>query len=440
MSAVGWSRPAIFHAVARSRCEANLLPLGGCEHTAEAAGSTELVACVCRRSGAGWMANRGDGLLCMQVVNEADMTLDVINLSGSPSERGRAFGNLRRAQIRSWLDDWLESLALAGISDARAYVGHFIRDTEFMPTIEAYASDLLDELRAMAVGADIPFELLLAAQLMDEEWVYRKATRGSSLGDKCSSFAIRAASSRMWIGQNMDLDAFTDGHQLIVMTAADGGNPATFVFTVGGLVALLGVNARRIAVCVNYLPQLPTSTRGLPVAFVIRKALQSNTLDEAASFVKSVPHAVGQHYLMADTSDIRSLEASATGVHQFSAGSDHVLHTNHPLAPANIALADAPNGANSQARLSALTNRLGGSIPSLTELQAALSSSDDPLNPVCRTPPSDAERKRSTNVNGFTTGSVIMSLDRETPEIAAWVSKGPPSLRGYEEVHWHGTN
>lgn len=383
----------------------------------------------------GGIAVLPDRFAC-KFVNEVDMILDVINLSGSPSERGRAFGNLRRAQIQSWLDDWLESLALAGISDPRAYAGDFIRDTEFMPTIEAYASEILHELRAMAVGADIPFELLLAAQLMDEEWVYRKATRGFPLGDKCSSFAIRAASSRMWIGQNMDLDAFTDGHQLIVRTSADGGKPATLVFTVGGLIALLGVNARRIAVCVNYLPQLPTSTRGLPVAFVIRKALQSNTLDEAASFVMSVPHAVGQHYLMADTSNIRSLEASAAGVQEFSEGSDHVLHTNHPLAPANIAVADAPNGANSEARLSALASRLGGSIPSLSELQAALSSSDDRLNPVCRTAPNDADRKKSNNINGFTTGSVIMSLDKEKAEIDAWVSKGPPSLRGYEEVCW----
>lgn len=368
------------------------------------------------------------------------MVLDIIDLSGSPSERGRAFGNLRRAQIHAWLDDWLASLALAGISDPRAYAGRFIRDTGFMPTVEAYASDILDELRAMAVGAGIPFDLLLAGQLMDEEWVYRKATRGSPLGDKCSSFAIRAASNRMWIGQNMDLDAFTDGHQLIVQSSADGSRPATLVFTVGGLIALLGVNARRIAVCVNNLSQLPTSTRGLPVAFVIRKALQSNTLDEAVSFIKSVPHAVGQHYLMADTSNIRSLEASAAGVQEFSAGSYHVLHTNHPLAPANVAVADAPNGANSEARLSALTCRLGGGIPSLSELQSALSSRDDPLNPVCRTAPSDADQKTSNNVNGFTTGSVIMSLEGGKAEIEAWISKGPPSLRGYEKVHWDGAN
>ncbi|AXB78893.1 C45 family peptidase [Novosphingobium sp. P6W] len=373
-------------------------------------------------------------------VNEADMILDVIDLSGSPSERGRAFGNLRRAQIRSWLDDWLESLALAGISDPRAYAGQFIRNTEFMPTVEAYASDVLDELRAMAEGADVPFELLFAAQLMDEEWVYREATHGSLSGDKCSSFAIRAASGSMWIGQNMDLDTFTDGHQLMVRASADGGKPATLVFTVGGLIALLGVNARRVAICVNYLSQLPTSARGLPVAFVIRKSLQSNTLDEAARFIKSVPHAVGQHYLIADTSDIRSLEASAAGVHEFSAGSDRVLHTNHPLAPANIAIADVPNGANSEARLSALTRRLGGGFPGLSELQAALSSSDDPLNPVCRTAPSDVDRKKSKNINGFTTGSVIMSLDRRKAEIDAWVSNGPPSLRGYEEVRLNGVN
>jgi hypothetical protein len=52
--------------------------------------------------------------------------------------------------------------------------------------------------------------------------------------------------------------------------------------------------------------------------------------------------------------------------------------------------------------------------------------------------PGDIDRKNSANLIGFTTGSVIMSLDTEKAEIAAFVSKGPPSLRGYVQVHLNG--
>jgi hypothetical protein len=361
------------------------------------------------------------------------MTAEPIHLSGTAVERGFAFGSECRPKIASWLDAWLDSLWLAGIPDPRQYAAKFLRDTDYLPSVERYAPDILSELRATADGARLPFDLLFAAQLMDEEWAYRKSTQRNSLSDKCSAFAIQT-SRGTWIGQNMDLDVFTDGHQLLVLREPSDGYPASLVFTVGGLIALVGVNGCRVAVCVNYLPQLPTASTGLPVAFIIRKVLQSRTLADAVQFIRSVPHAVGQNYLVADVQRAQSLEASAAGVYEYSGqAAGRIFHTNHPLAVENQEIASNGNIENTVARLRALTQRLGTGEPGLKELQETLASCDDPTHPICRTAPNEAARRRTTSVVGFTTGSMIILLDEQIPFIETWLSSGPPMLRGYHK-------
>jgi hypothetical protein len=55
----------------------------------------------------------------------------------------------------------------------------------------------------------------------------------------------------------------------------------------------------------------------------------------------------------------------------------------------------------------------------LGEIQAALSSCDDPRHPVCRT----------GGRVGFTTGSMISQITPDRVEV--WLSAGPPRTNGY---------
>jgi isopenicillin-N N-acyltransferase like protein len=279
-----------------------------------------------------------------------------------------------------------------------------------------------EEVRGIAVGADQPLDVVLASQFMDEEWAYRGAAE-----QKCSSLAIRSSEGLTWLGQNMDLGQHTDGHQVVMRIAPHGSEPGALVFTIGGMVGLLGVNARAIGVCVNSLPQLPHAREGLPVAFVIRKLLQARTLAEAVEAVSTVPHSTGQHYLIAGPGWVRSFEASARGVVEYHAPDpERVLHTNHPLAQAGEGMSSSPYLANSFARLRSLTDRLMRGVPDLDAIQAALCASDDPEHPVCRL--------SATGAAALTTGSLITALETQSTTVDAWISAGPPSLRGYERV------
>lgn len=362
--------------------------------------------------------------------------MDVIDLAGDPPTRGRAFGVSRREQIRAYTADWLDSLQAAGVIDPRAYVDAMLRYTDFSAAIEQHAPDVLDEVRGIAVGAEQPFELVLAAQLMDEEWAYRRQLQGrGETMQKCSSVAIISRQGTTWIGQNMDLGSYTEGHQILLRTAGHRVEPGALILTVGSMIGLLGVNACGVGICVNSLPQLPAAGQGLPVAFVIRKLLQAPDAAAAVRILQAVPHATGQHYLIADAASIRSFEVSSAGVAEYhSPDPSRVLHTNHPLAAANPATPSTLSQANTIARLCSLTNRLMNGNPDLDAIKAALSSFDDPEHPVCRVLLPNGRASPGSGLIGFTTGSMISELRQGLPNIDSWVSAGPPSLRGYMRI------
>jgi isopenicillin-N N-acyltransferase like protein len=343
-------------------------------------------------------------------------------IAGDPRARGHAHGRALASRIRGHLDTWLGSLAEPAGGDPQAYVAALLADTDFRPAIRRHAPDLLEEVEGIAEGAGLPPDPVFALQLLDEEWAYR----GRRL-QKCSSLAIVSPAGPTWIGQNMDLPHYTDGFQALLRIAPHAGEPAALVFTTAGMLGLMGVNAAGVGVCVNSLPQLASAPQGVPVAFVLRRLLQATSLAEAVRLVLAIPHATNQHYVIAEPGAVRSFEACAAGVTEYRPpDASRILHTNHPLSDASAAPEPPAARANSVARLASLTQRLGRGAPGLAEIQAALSSRDDPRNPVCRIP------NPQGGLIGFTTGSMISALSGS--DVESWVSPGPPSERGWTRM------
>lgn len=336
-----------------------------------------------------------------------------------PVAHGAALG----PHIRAHLDSWLGMLAGQGVADPSTHVRELLDTTGFRSAVEELTPDLAEEVRAVAAGAEADPDLLLALQLIDEEPAHRARAAAPA---KCTSFGIALPGGPTWIGQNMDLGVHTRGHQVLLRVAPRGQAPAALVFTVAGVVALMGVNAAGIGVCVNAVPQLPAARDGLPVAFVIRRLLQARTCDEAVRLVHDLPHATSQHYLLAAPGEVRSLEARPDGVAEHRpADPARVLHTNHPLGPVAGRPAPAAAHRDSVARLTALGSRVGTGTPSLADLQDALRSSDDPAHPICRV--------RGAGPSDYTTGSMVSAL-HVTGAVESWVSPGPPTEVAYSHA------
>ncbi len=349
----------------------------------------------------------------------------VLAVTGSPYDRGlaqgRALGQAIAAHDEALLSVWRRQ----GIADPLGHRARLLRETRFEDAIRRHAPHLLLEVEGIAAGSGLSREEAYALQLLDEEWAFRRRVQAATPLQKCSSVAVRnEAAGVTWIGQNMDLGAYTDGLQRVVQHAPCEGRPGAMVVSLAGVLGLLGVNDAGVAVCVNSIPQLPSGEEGLPVAFVVRRLLEARSAAEATEWCTTLPHATNQHYLIADASRIVSLEASSDGVVEIPlTAPDRSLHTNHPLTRGER----YPEGEdNSVARLRSLDQRLGRGTPALEDVQAALMSFDDDRHPVCRL------RSEDLGPTSFTTASMISELHGTAAPIKTWVSFGPPSERGYE--------
>ena len=250
--------------------------------------------------------------------------IPVIECRGSAREVGRAHGESARDLIALGLGRWRESLA-AQRGDVDGYIADFLARTSFVAAIETHAPHVLEELHGIAEGASQPFEVILAYNLMDEEWSFR-TDRLDGLAPGCTVVAVAGAA----IGQTMDIPTIHDGTQIVLAVEPDHG-PSQRLLSAAGMLGLTGANSAGVGVVVNNLNQLPSSAGGLPVQVLTRRLLEHETADEAARWTESVPHAVGQHYLIADPTTIISLEGHGNGVVRVPV-TDRYVHANHPLA------------------------------------------------------------------------------------------------------------
>jgi isopenicillin-N N-acyltransferase like protein len=340
----------------------------------------------------------------------------VIRCEGSPLERGLGQGETLRSTIRDGLDRWAAELGARHDVPIGRYVDEFLSSTSYAPAISRFTPELMEEMRGIASGAGQPFNTILAFNLLDEEWLFGQSRGRPPRGCTSAGFVNRPSGRRV-IGQTMDLPSVHDGTQVAVNHVRENG-PDVTVLTAAGMVALTGVNSVGVGVVVNALQTLEASTSGLPVAFVIRGILDRPNATAAEQWVRSLPHATGQHYLIGDPERLLSLECGANGVSEVDPGSDRFCHANHPLTDGAPVHRDkvASGAANSLGR----QQRMGELLPGLEtagDLETALADRSAPIS--------------RSGVGGWMTfGAIVIELARP-PRMR--FTAGPPHERKFQE-------
>lgn len=348
--------------------------------------------------------------------------LPIVECPTGPRERGRAHGEALRGVIADKIGRWHAAIGEAYGEPADSFLPRFLAATGFHAAISARAPDLALEVEGIAEGAGITAETAHALQLMDEEWWFGRAG-----GDgHCSSMAIAPARGRGAIAaQTMDLPQWHDGAQALLMLSERDGS-RTAVFTSAGMIGLMGAAGRGLAICVNTLSQLAVSRSGLPVAFVMRKALACADVAEATALLRSVPHASGQNYQLADRAGIATLECSALGAVELDIADGRSLHTNHPLASRDARDGGSLEGsADSRARLDSLHADLGdldADRLDAASVRAALAACR-PGGAVSILPPED-----SSLVEPMTIGAIVSEV---ADVITLSACPGPPGREAW---------
>lgn len=347
--------------------------------------------------------------------------LHVLDLHGSPRERGRQHGEALREEIARHHALWEEAIAADLGEPAGDYLDGLI-EQGFLAAAQSHAPDLLEELRGIAEGSGIPYARIFARMLSDEEpWVRMEYARYRETAPKgCSSLGSDAGpGAPLLIAQTMDVPTWWDGGQTLLRFTQPNGDRA-LVFTVAGKISLCGMTQKGLAITCNSLLQLDPSRSGLAEDLVVRSYLASGSQAAGYAFLRQVHHASGQNYIVPDgRCRAVSLECSASGVSEWrhEAADLVVAHSNHPVAnphqgwfEAMIAGMDAEQRANrfgltTEARLETLYRRIDPARRlDVTAAKEVLACRE---GPICRV--GEIEGKR----DGFSFGSLVMELGEE---------------------------
>ena len=355
-----------------------------------------------------------------------------VTLSGTGYELGLQHGQIFKKEIVELIAKFKEKTTKELGKDANEILDDFYQKTSFDAAIKQWTPAIYEEVRGIANGAGQPFKDVMVFSLLDEFWVYQNNINNHH----CSGVGVPARDGRPgYIAQNMDIESYTDGYQVLLRIARNGDRPEQLILTHPGCIALNGMNKAGLGACMNTLMQLKANTTGLPVAFIVRHILSSTDKDNLLDFIQKVPHASGQNYIIGIKGDVYDFEASANKVVRFDPKNENgtVYHTNHPLVnddlkpwfkkfDPTLKEEEKPVESNSFVRLAAVQRGVApsGAISDAT-IKAALRSKDDEKYPVCVTP----------NQWGMTFGSVIMTL---TGKPFLQITSGPPNESEYKRV------
>ncbi len=363
-----------------------------------------------------------------------DKKVPVVELKGSAYERGLQHGSQLKEVIADIFLKWKENMRS---SDPDSLISDFLAATNFEPITRKYTPFILEEIKGIAEGSGQSYKEVFAFQLLDEFWVYLDTKRNEPR-HHCSGMGAAATGSRpAYIAQNMDVENYMQGGQVLFHIPASADEPEQYIISCAGLVALNGMNAHGIGMCMNTILELKGAADGLPVAFIIRAVLRQQNGKEAIGLLQNIKHASGQNYILGIADSVYDFEASANKVVRFipSGGNGSlVYHTNHALANDDVKpwykrlfeknQAGLNPADNSVVRMASLQERLGKQAGAITAdlIKTTLRSKDDQYNPVCR-----AYRERGF---GFTFSSILFTL---TGKRSVQLTYGSPDQSEYQE-------
>lgn len=273
----------------------------------------------------------------------------LLKASGTPYEIGLKHGQAYRNDIRRYAKERVH-LVCDGL-----WSGHPLTPDEVIalaeqcvPAHEAYAPDLMKELRGMAKATGLSLgELIIVGGFTDfvdtVYGVYRQQREPAITRlpvDDCTAFLVpdNAADGAGFFGQTWDMhDTATEF--VILLEVETANTPKALVFTTTGCVGQIGMNEHGVCIGINNLMATDGQV-GVTWPFVVRKALQQANAEAALACVTEAKLAGAHNYLIFDANGTGyNVEAMSSHCEVTPLEDVPLSHTNHCLLPETLAYA-----------------------------------------------------------------------------------------------------
>jgi isopenicillin-N N-acyltransferase like protein len=317
-------------------------------------------------------------------------TFPFVDVYGGPRERGRQHGEACREQIRAYGDTLLR--VLSGEAQLRSltpgpkltHQDLYDRALTFLPFFEAFAPHLVEEIRGIAEGADVPFAAALLVNVRAEiAGVKAAVTEG------CTSFAIgrdATAAGDMVLGQHQDQGPAMEELGVVLRVRPDDGPPMVMA-TFGGLIGYPGVNAYGVAHFQNALSN-GVWKHALPHYPMKRVLLEQRDVDGCLRTIERANLASCGNYVLGDRSGrILDVETTPDGYATVQPQDGFVTHGNHfrseRYAPEDTLVASLPDSPLRGARIQSAFEAAGGRL-TLESIKEALRDHSGSPTSICR--------------------------------------------------------
>jgi isopenicillin-N N-acyltransferase-like protein len=315
--------------------------------------------------------------------------LPMVKVQGSPYRRGVAHGRMCGDFIRRYPDILLEALQIeAGwrALDARRLPDRtslLARAMTFLPSFEAFAPHLVEEVRGIADGARLSFAEALLVNV-------RAEVMGLAAADACTAFAVGRSATQdgsILSGQNLDQHPLNRELMIMLHVEPDEG-PAILMCTFAGLVGYPGINASGVSFFQNALSTRTWRGNAMPHYFFKRALLEQTDVPQCIAVAKRAQVCSSANYVLTDREGTLSdLEMTPDGMAILDPDRDIIVHTNHfrspTLASQEALLPKLPDSARRVSRMEELLSAQRGRI-TLDDLKRALADHQDSPTAICR--------------------------------------------------------
>lgn len=307
--------------------------------------------------------------------------IKIVEVSGNPYEMGFQYGKAC-PEIGKMLD--ITCQTMGGRDAANALAEKYV--PMYLPPTEAYAPEIVDEMKGIAAGAKVDFQDIFLLNITYE--ISATLTMG------CTSFAAggeATGNGKVLAGQNFDFLMMLE-EVMILLKMQPSHGPDIMAITTAGCLGLVGLNSAGISLNLNMIRNRDSLTLsgGVPSHVILRKVLSGENIGEAIGIIASAERRSAKNYLLASAQgDIVDVEVTMNDLDAHYPERDIFTHANHfetaRFKSADIASAIFPDSYIRSHRLARLMEENRGNL-SVPIMERLLQDHNNHPNSICRHP------------------------------------------------------
>lgn len=316
-----------------------------------------------------------------------------IEVSGTPRNIGLQYGRKAAGRIHRSIDIYRRRFVAKGVDWTLAQAAA----ARFAARIEQGYPHIAEEMRALAEGADVPFEDIVAinarAELLHAS--FGKARTDPDDMDGCTGAVVLPGTTReghLIHAQNWDWRDECAESSIVLKIVPEVG-PSVLAFAEAGMMACAGFNNAGLAITRNHLECEQDGKReGVPSPILQRQVLAQDSLGPAIETLLGAQRGLSGNFVISHREgEAIGLETTPDEAYWLAPENDLLVHANHFVSPTaratvrDVGILSSADSLYRDTRVRRYLVRDRGRV-TLSTLQAAFQDRFGAPRAVCRSP------------------------------------------------------